>query len=189
MAKTTSPVPPSGFRAVKRQDVADAFGVALTTVDNWVRRGAPVVQRGSRGVEWIFSIPDLIAWRVDETKREAAGSGGDAKDLAQRKALAETELVELKLARERGLVVSLEQVERAQSNAFAEVRANLRRLPDRLVSVLVGELDERRIKTALLDEIDAALTSLADTDLAQLSDDDDEGGAGSLLDDVAGADE
>ena len=54
--------------SVNRTGLAEHFGVSLTTIDNWIRRGCPYQKKGGRGSEWEFSIDDVDLWR----------SGGDS---------------------------------------------------------------------------------------------------------------
>jgi phage terminase Nu1 subunit (DNA packaging protein) len=157
---------------VNRSGVADMFGVALTTVDTWVRAGCPVVQRGSRGIEWQFNTADVVRWREDERAKQAAGAAPqDEDELRKRRLVAETLTAELVLAKARGEVAPIDQVERMMARAFAAVRASMRNIPGRVVTSIVGETNERRIKQVLKDEIDQALESLANADLAEPADD------------------
>ena len=44
-------------------EVAEFFDVTISTVEAWIRRGAPVVQRGSRGQKWVMDLLSLAEWR------------------------------------------------------------------------------------------------------------------------------
>jgi terminase small subunit / prophage DNA-packing protein len=152
---------------VSRAGISEMWGVALTTVDAWVRAGCPVVQRGSRGVEWAFNTADVAKWRENRAAEQAVGKGPlDEEELKKRKLAAETALAELELAKAKALVAPLDQVERMVSRAFAEVRTGVRNVPGRVVSLLIGETDERRFKQVLREELDQALEALANADLA-----------------------
>ena len=50
-------------RKANRAETAEFFGVNLTTVDQWVRKDCPVVQRGSRGIAWEFDLLQVAEWR------------------------------------------------------------------------------------------------------------------------------
>lgn len=78
---------------------------------------------------------------------------------------AQADSAEIEAARSRGEVASVAQVERALSGLFAEVRTNIRTIPDRVVSSLIGMTDEREFKAVLLREIDLALNALAESDV------------------------
>ena len=48
---------------VSRAGLAEVFGVALTTVDSWVKKGCPVVVRGhGKGQEWKFNTAQISSW-------------------------------------------------------------------------------------------------------------------------------
>lgn len=153
-------------RAVNRSELADFFGVSLPTIDTWVRLGCPVVQRGSRGVEWTFNTADVARWTRDRAAEEAAGTGkADVEELERREQQAKTGLTELRLAKERALVAPIAEFEKLWARAFATVTAGMRNIPGRVVSQLIGETDERRFKRILLEEIDLALTAAEEADL------------------------
>jgi len=153
---------------LNRTDMADHLGVAMPTLDDWVRRGCPVVERGGRGRAWQFNSADVRAWRDEDIRNQTAATAANVTidDLKRRKLEAETLHLELELAKARGEVVPVEQYERALGKAFGEVRAGLRNVvPGRAARRLLGESDETRFKAVLLEEVDQALEALADADL------------------------
>jgi len=89
----------------------------------------------------------------------------DANELRLRHLAAQTSLAELELARAKGEVAPVDQMQRAMASAFAEVRANMRNVPARAVLMLIGETDKVRFKKVLMAEIDKALAALAEADL------------------------
>jgi len=152
---------------LNRTQLSDVFGVSMPTIDDWVRKGCPVVSRGGRGREWQFNSAEVRGWRDDDIRTERDGTrNATVEELKRRKLEAETETAELDLAKAKHLVVPVEQYERALSKAFGEVRAGVRNVvPGRAARRLLGEADETRIKAVLLEEIDQALEVLADADL------------------------
>jgi phage terminase Nu1 subunit (DNA packaging protein) len=159
-------------RDVNRSDLAEINGVSMPTIDDWVRRGCPVVQRGGRGRAWQFNTADVRNWREDDIRSETSHTSNANKDeLLLRKLAAETEQAELDLARAKDEVVPVEQLERALVKAFGEVRAGMRNvLPGRAARRLIGETDETTFKAVLLEEIDQRLEVLADSDLINEAD-------------------
>lgn len=148
-------------KVVNRTGLAEFFGVAPPTVDGWRRNGCPFVTLGGRGKEWEFDTAAVATWLRDKAVTDATGETlADESELKRRKLAAETEKAELELAKVKGEVAPLDQVERAVAKAFAEVRAGMRNLPQRTVSMLIGETDERRLKSVLMGEIDEVLKSL-----------------------------
>ena len=148
-------------RTVNRSGLAEVFGVAPPTVDQWRKDGCPFVTLGGRGKEWEYDTAQVAAWLRERDVLAATGDKvTDQEELKRRRLLADTEKSELELAKAKGEVAPIDQVERAVARAFAEVRAGMRNLPQRTVSMLIGETDERRFKTVLMGEIDEVLKSL-----------------------------
>lgn len=50
-------------RKANKIGVAEFFGVTVAAVDHWVRKGCPAVQRGARGVPWVFDLLKVAEWR------------------------------------------------------------------------------------------------------------------------------
>lgn len=156
---------------VNRAELAQIYGVDRTTVDAWVHQGVPMEERGGRGRPHRFNTAHVREWREQTIRDQAAGTARvDEAELRRRELAAKTELAELTLAKQKRLVAPLDEIERAVSKAFAEVRANVRNLPSRVATQIVGETDEARLKSVLLREIDQALEALADTDLITAED-------------------
>lgn len=166
-------------KLVSRGDLADLMGVTPPTVDRWVARGCPVGKEGGRGRAYQFNTADVIEW-LRQDDRNAARSTADASEaeLMRRELAAKTEFAELRLAREKGLVAPVAEMTRAMRLSNAAVRANMRTIPDRVPRMIVGELDEGRIKTVLRAGVDQALLALsketlvAEDDLAAEDDED-----------------
>lgn len=148
---------------VNRTGLARDLGANLSTVDQWVRKGCPVIVRGTRGKEWQFDTAAVHAWYTQQKIAEATGAvQTDEAELKRRKLEAETKLAELELDKATGNVVEVEYLHRNLSGLFAEIRTNIRNLPDRVVTALIGMTDEREFKAVLLKEIDIILTDLSE---------------------------
>lgn len=155
-------------KKVNRAELADFFGISLVTVDSWVRAGCPFDERGNgtRGSQWKFDTADVSEWRTKRAVEEATGTATqDEEALKRRKTLAAVLTAELELAKARELVAPLDQMERALSKVFANIQVNLRSLPSKLSSRLIGETDERRLKSVMLEEIDKVLEALSKLDI------------------------
>jgi phage terminase Nu1 subunit (DNA packaging protein) len=161
---------------LNRTQLAEHMGVSTVAIDNWRREGMPVLQRGSRGVEWVFDLTAVIKWWGDRKVQQASGDApSDLSEIEKRTASAKMQQAELDLAKAKGLVAPLDQIERNLARVFAEVRANMRNLPSVVISQLIGETDERKFKQVMLREIDQVLEVLADADLTAEPDDGDDG--------------
>jgi phage terminase Nu1 subunit (DNA packaging protein) len=153
-------------QTVGKREIAEIFGVADTTVDQWIRRGVPIIQRGAKGIQWQINTADVSEWLKQRAVEDVSGDTlADESELKRRKLAAETAKAELELAKVKGEVVPLRQLERALSNTFAEVKTNLRNVPSRVATALIGETSEVRIKEVVLAEVDLALEALNEFDL------------------------
>ena len=158
-------------KEVSKTELAESFGVSATTVEHWIRVGCPYRQRGAKGKAWIFSTSDVYEWRLNRVREENTGTDqAGEQELKRRKLAAETAKAELELAKLRQEVAPIDQMQRAMSMAFAEVKANMRNVPNRVVTLLIGESNETRFKKVLLEEIDQALEALADSVLVEEED-------------------
>jgi len=160
---------------VNRQQLADAMGVSLPTVDRWVAEGCPVKQRGRKGIPWEFVLGDVVAWWGERERTNAAGGDtSDEKELRRRQLVAATGKAELEFAIAKGEVAPVREFERAQAKAMAAIRANVLNVPARAVLQLLGETDETTFKQRLRAELTLALEQSAQMDF-DLDDADEEG--------------
>lgn len=162
-------------KSLGKYEIAEFFGVAETTVDQWVRRGCPVVERGSKGKQWKINTAQVSDWLRQRDIEQATGANlSDEQELKRRKLAAETQKAELEMLRVKGDLVPLAQLERSLSNTFAELKTNLRNIPKRTATALVGETSEVRIKDVILAEIDQCLEVLTQFTMDEESDADDD---------------
>lgn len=131
-----------------------------------------VIPKAERGR---YELAGAVQGYIKYLKDRSLGGGRDGPiDYHTEKARLiklQADLAALELAKKEGQVTTIDQVEKMVTRAFAEVRAGMRNLPGRTVSMLIGETDERRFKQVLMEEIDSVLVSLANMDLI-LPDDD-----------------
>lgn len=52
-----------GAALINKNELAKAFDVSITTVDKWLTRGCPYVEKGTNGREYKFSLNEVIRWR------------------------------------------------------------------------------------------------------------------------------
>lgn len=160
---------------LNRANLAEHMGVSPPTIDRFVKEGMPVVQRGGRGIEWIFELPEVIRWYAQRAAENAAGDvTTDLAEIERRTAHAKMEMAELELAKERGEVAAIRDFERAQAKAFAEIRTNVMNVPQRVVLQLLGETDETEFKAKLRAELTLALQAAAEADLTLEAEDEEE---------------
>lgn len=147
-----------------RNDLSEMFGVNNQTITNWVTKGCPFIEKGAKGKEWLFDSADVAKWREDDVVSRAIGDtkGTGEDELKIRKLAAETTIQEVAAAKARRDVADIEEVERTLANIFAVFRSRVRRIPERSVMRIIGDTDEARIKSVLLDEIDGCLNLLSE---------------------------
>lgn len=133
-------------------------------LQNLVDVGLPKVGYGKGCYfEWEAVFLWFVAYKVEQNQPK--GVKEDAKNLLDaqlRKVNAEAALAELKLARERGEVVNVQDVEKAVSGQIANARARLLAMPSKLAGLLVG-LTKPKIKIQLESEVNQALAELTKT--------------------------
>lgn len=127
---------------------------------------AGIIPRAERGR---YELAPAVQGYIKFLQERSHGGGqqGPADYHAEKARLTRTQadIAEIDLAKARREVASVKQIERNLSNVFAEVRTNLRNIPDRVVSAMIGMTDERKFKGRLLEEIDLVLEALASSDV------------------------
>lgn len=123
-----------------------------------------VIPRAERGR---YEIAPAVQGYIKYLQDRAITGNGDIDYATEKSRLtkAQADLAEIEVARSRGDVVGAEQLTRNLTNLFTEIRTNMRNIPGRVSSSLLGLTDERKMKTVLLAEIDQALTSLSEMDM------------------------
>lgn len=140
--------------------LATALGVAQPQVSEWKRNGMPF-KAGRIG------LADAVAWlRTWERRERKRMSGGEA---VERRAAAEAELAELKLARERGDVVPAAEVLAAAEDEATRVAGVLSQIPSEFAPVVAARLG------VTLRQASAVLREVADGARARLAAQDEDG--------------
>lgn len=118
-------------RISNKATVANWFGVSLTTVDQWIRRGVPYLQRGERGKEWRFDLLAIARWKY--------GAPDASPDEDPEKLSPKDRLDWYRGAREKtkhmqevGELVPVVEFERVLSESYKTVAMTLESLPDLL---------------------------------------------------------
>jgi phage terminase Nu1 subunit (DNA packaging protein) len=133
-----------------------------------------VIPKADRGrYELAPAVQGYIRYLQDRNLKVDGNTLIDVNAERARKIRAEADIAEIEAAKKRGETATIKQVQRTVENAFAEVRAHMRNIPNRIVTQIIGESDESLMKGKILSEIDNALLSISDGfDL--LEDDDDQ---------------
>jgi hypothetical protein len=146
------------IRRANKAQAAQFFDITLPTLERWLREGAPVVQRGSRGISWILDLRQIAQWKYGSN----IGPGGvdpDSLSPQDRKAWYDSEQKRRALQIQDRELIPVAEIERVISTAFSAIAQGLRSLPDNI---------ERRtgcspeIVEAIERAIDAEMRALAE---------------------------
>jgi hypothetical protein len=111
------------WNIVGRQELAQLMGVHPDTVTDYARSDMPVITRGGRGKESEYNAIECLAWQRQQMGRNALEN-------AKTKATElQAQLSEIKIAQQRGELVSRSEVEAAGRRFTAGWRAKVLGLP------------------------------------------------------------
>jgi phage terminase Nu1 subunit (DNA packaging protein) len=117
-------------RVVNKAAVAEFFQTSVATVDSWVRRGCPVVQRGDRGTPWQIDLLEVAKWRYSAVPDQAGSYDPDQLGPKERLDHFRAERERDKHMEERGELIPAVEYEQALSSALKTVAVTLESLPD-----------------------------------------------------------
>lgn len=155
---------PSTYSALELEDVAELLGVSARMVRNYIKDNDLPCSGDGRGRR--FSWPAVREWYV-QYRIELAGSRGSlgisvpARDeetydqAVLRKVKKEADLLEIKLARERGQVVAIADAKAAMARVASSLRTAILAMPAKLTGQLFGVKDRKRIQEILQREAEA----------------------------------
>lgn len=161
MSKAGTPTYPGGT-------IAKLLMLTERRVQQLAKEG--IIPKAERGrYELGPAVQGYIRFLQDRNVMAGTANGAPIDYAAEKskKIKAERQKIELELKKSTGELVPLDQLERALAETFAEVKANIRNVPSRVATALIGEASETRIKSVILDEIDQALESLGEFDLQE----------------------
>ena len=155
-------------------EMARLLSVTDRQVRNWIKdKGLPA--KKMPGVQRLDGAA-VIAWYVDFRLTENGNSGNRAgadpsgepletfDEALARKTRAEADLKELQLARERGEVAAISDVERVLASANKSIQTLMLALPSSLAPQLIGLVDRAKIYAVIDRGVRATLGNLASID-------------------------
>jgi len=148
------------------KQVAEMFDRSMGTAEKWLANGMPVEVQGSRGKAHVFDSMEVIRWWFKEQLPDGGVEGSKDSEIIskRRKMAADAELAEIKLNKEKGLLVDIADIEDVVSHEYKLLRANLLKLPGSMSARLAEEFNDpsaaSEINAILVDEISAALSEL-----------------------------
>ncbi|MEO1265938.1 MAG: terminase small subunit [Pseudomonadota bacterium] len=164
---------------VNKSGLAEHFGVELPTVDAWLRRGCPVVEKGGRGKPYIFDVEAVAEWREDRDRSRSSldsdemptpeawdgvdPSQWDIDEAQRRKEIALAQLRQLEVEERAGRLIPTDEVLNNVRVGLAKVRSKMLGLPASIAPRL-GRIGNKPavIQAELQEAISAILTELSD---------------------------
>lgn len=118
------------MRRANKAEVAEFFGVMLNTVDIWIRKGCPMVQKGSRGVPFVFDLLSVAQWRFVGPSPER--SDFDPDDLSPKERLDwyKGDREKTKHLEEQGALIPAAEVETETARVFKAIAQAIETFPD-----------------------------------------------------------
>jgi hypothetical protein len=169
MAKTENP---RNYFALNVSDVAELLSLTPRQVRNLIDDKGLPANRDPRGfaLDWPTTLEWYVGYRSGQKvgNRGNPGPGNPPEDPLEtyeqalaRKTRAEADLKELQLARERGEVAAIQDVEHVLTNANKSIQTRVLAMPASLAPQLLGIEDRTRIFTVLDRSCRDLLTNLA----------------------------
>jgi phage terminase Nu1 subunit (DNA packaging protein) len=137
--------------------------VSKMTISNWINDGLPYEMQGKRRT---FPISKAIKWLIEHGKIDVSTEILDEIDRTElppdlRDKLASAELKEFKLAKEKGLVIDRDEVERQAFEIGKKLKESLKTIPIRISDELASLNDAHTIRNRLEDEVNKILEDVS----------------------------
>lgn len=148
------------MRMVNKAGLAEFFGVSVTAVDAWIRRGCPVVHRGGLNRPWCFDLLEVMRWRFDraDTYQPVAPDDMTPQD---RRAWYDSEKCRLDLQARCRELIPLEEVEHVMTIAVRTISRALDEIPDKLEATGAGPAEVAVARELIVSHVAALTDNLA----------------------------
>lgn len=89
----------STYKLVNKFQLAAFFDKSIPTIDSWIRRGMPFVQKGDKSTEWQFDTSLVAKWREEQAVAAILGNTKDVEfeEARRRKIAAEAGILAIEL--------------------------------------------------------------------------------------------
>ena len=163
-------------------EAAELFDVDERTVRNWITSNKLAFEGEGkrRRINWRVALPWYVRYRASEIGNAGNGRPSEPDETEvetyevalARKTRAEADLKELQLARARGEVASIADMERVVSTANLAVQTQLLAIPSQAAPEIIGLTELPAAIRVLTGFVEQALTNLATIDdIRDVSDD------------------
>ena len=137
-------------------EIAEIFGVARSTVDNWIHKGCPGEPPNKGCNQWQMDSAKVFRWLMNEGKPEL--------DLVQEKAresIKRQKKLELEIEEKQRRLIPKEEVEKHWGEMISAARAKLLSLPTKISPGLLNRDSLPEVQAILKKHIYEALNELA----------------------------
>lgn len=149
-------------RAANKAILSQFFDVSLPTIDSWVKKGMPVVQRGSRSVPWVFDLLECAQWRFGFTPEGEDEINPETLPPTERKAWYDSEHKRRDLQERDRALIPASEVEQTIATAFSAISQGMRAIPDNLERRLgCGPETAEAVELIIEEEMNAMADRLA----------------------------
>ena len=148
------------FERLSQRELAEALGISLTTLQNWMRQGCPSTIKGDKKV---FSLPGVLAWRDQQGRGKAGKLDKERARLAKEQA----DNLSLKNAQLRGELIPKDAVEQELGKVFVAFRSRILSIDTKAAPRLVGCSSIPEIKSILRGMNEEALSELSGFDFSR----------------------
>ena len=112
------------LRICNKAELAEFYEIHISTLDAWIRRGCPIMQRGRHGVAWQFDLLEVAKWRFG-TQEQSSEEDPEQMEPKARLDWYKGNRERDAHAKDQGLLIPFDLAEQLVGAAFASVRAGL----------------------------------------------------------------
>jgi len=155
-------------KLVNKRELALILGVSERSLTEWQRNGLPIALDAGRGASNQYDTANVIAWMI---ARELAGAAKETN--RERLDRLQGDKIEMDLAKARGVLVPIEEVEPAIAQFVLDAVAVLEGLPEKYAPILDAADGLDAIYAALVDMKDQIRKVLSEYEFRQSDPDED----------------
>jgi phage terminase Nu1 subunit (DNA packaging protein) len=146
-----------GLGRVSTKAVATLFGVSHVAVSRWhSKAGCP------RNGDGTYDLGAVIRWKLQRIQEESVtAKAASSSPALERKRMLENEIKEIELAKLRGQLISIADVEQGRVQRIREVKRSLLAVPRAVAPRLAGKEDRHEIEQILTAKLKAVCDQFA----------------------------
>lgn len=146
---------------ITKEEVCSRVGLdEVTKLDYYMRKGLPVYIKGRGRARAWFKWDDVCEWWDANVTKDAEES--ESLQAAKlRKAIADADMAEIELAKERGQVIDVETVCKAVANEYAVIRNRFLSLGNKLSGLVLACTSQAEAQAVIDEEVRTILSELS----------------------------